>query len=239
MEPELPLVILPPLYGAQADSWAALIELAPELGGNWMLVGGQMVFLHVLERHGVEARPTNDIDVVVDLRAEPSGLYRIDRTLRRAAFDQDQPTPEGPAHRCRRGGAVVDVLAPDNLGRRVQLGLGVGRTVSAPGTTQALRRSAVVIVELEGTRAEIRRPDLIGALLGKAAAVVRISSQTAASRAKHLADFDSLARLVGVGDRRSAELTKGERHLLDQAGTDPAMSRLGAASIALVIAEVG
>ncbi len=226
---------LPPLHGAQAESWAALVELAPGFGKNWLLVGGQMVFLHMIERHMTDLRATDDIDVVVDLRAEPSGLGRIDRSLRGAGFQQDSPSPEGTAHRYRRGGAAVDVLAPDNMGERARLDLGAGRTIEAPGTTQALRRSSVVMVDLAGARAEIRRPDVIGALLGKAAAVMRISSQTAASRAKHLRDFDSLARLLGVDDRRSARLTRSERRTIVVLGESPEVSELGVASLRLLL----
>ena len=38
-------VTLPPLVPGQAESWAALIELAESFGEDWMLVGGQLVFL--------------------------------------------------------------------------------------------------------------------------------------------------------------------------------------------------
>ena len=42
-----PVVVrLPPLAGGQAESWCAIIEIAPQLGHHWLLIGGQMVFLH-------------------------------------------------------------------------------------------------------------------------------------------------------------------------------------------------
>jgi hypothetical protein len=71
-----------------------------------------MVFLHELERGTIETRPTDDVDVVVDLRAEPAGLARIHSALLDAGFEQDAPGPEGTAHRYRRDTAVIDVLAP-------------------------------------------------------------------------------------------------------------------------------
>lgn len=71
---------------------AALIELAPTFGDNWLLVGGQMVFLHEVERRATDVRPTDDVDVVVNLRAEPAGLARIHETLVRAQFSQDAPS---------------------------------------------------------------------------------------------------------------------------------------------------
>ncbi|MEM9201842.1 MAG: hypothetical protein AAGC53_09280 [Actinomycetota bacterium] len=225
------VIQLPPLAGGQADSWAALVELAPTLRDNWLLVGGQMVFLHEVERRSTDIRPTDDIDVVVNLRAEPAGLARIHETLVGADFSQDPPSPDGAAHRYRRGGAVFDVLAPDNVGERAQLTLGAGRTIEAPGTTQAFRRCDLVTVDLDGLSGVIRRPNLVGALVGKASAVVKISSQSAASRAKHLRDFDSLARLLGPTDRAAANLGKAEERLLRRLVAEPGLSELGAASL--------
>ena len=229
-----PVIVLPPLVGGQAESWAALVELAPAFGDNWLLVGGQMVFLHELERKATDVRPTDDIDVVVDLRAEPAGLARIHSALISASFEQDSPGPEGTAHRYRRGAAVIDVLAPDNVGKRAPLTLGSGRTIEAPGTSQAFHRRGIVSVEVEGETAQIRRPDLVGALLGKAAAVVKISSQSAASRAKHLRDFDSLARLLGVDDRQGAGLTRSEQRMILALCGAPELSGLSIASLQLL-----
>ncbi len=89
-------------------------------------------------------------------------------------------------------------------------------------------------MQIDGETAKIRRPDLVGALLGKAAAVVKISSQSAASRAKHLRDFDSLARLLGVDDRRGAGLTKGEQRLLVDLSEALEISEFAAASLRLL-----
>jgi hypothetical protein len=118
-----------------------------------------MVFLHEVERRSTDIRPTDDVDVVVNLRAQPDGLARVHEALVGAGFRQDSPSPDGAAHRYRRGDAVFDVLAPDNVGERAQLSLGVGRTIEAPGTTQASHRSGVVTVELDGSSGVIRRPN--------------------------------------------------------------------------------
>jgi len=137
-----PVVIrLPPLAGGQAESWRALIEIAPKLGRHWLLIGGQMVFLHEVERESTEIRPTNDIDLVVDLRIDPAALEHTHTVLAGAGFSQDLPSPEGVAHRYRRGGATIDILAPDHMGTRARLSLGSGRTIEAPGTSQAFGRA--------------------------------------------------------------------------------------------------
>ena len=234
-----PAVIrLPPLAGGQAQSWRALIEIAPQLGHHWLLIGGQMVFLHEVERDSTDdVRPTNDIDLVVDLRIEPTVLGHTHRVLAAAGFEQDLPSPEGVAHRYRRGGATIDVLAPDHLGTRAKLSLGSGRTIEAPGTSQAFGRVSLVRVELDDdTGGIVRRPTLVGALLGKAAAVTEIVSMSSAERAKHVRDVDALARLLGPADRASASLTAKERSILAQVAEHPDMSRLAARSIQLTTA---
>jgi hypothetical protein len=80
----------------------------------------------------------------------------------------------------------------------------------------------------------VRRPTLVGALLGKATAVAEIVSMSSAERAKHVRDVDALARLLGPKDRASASLTKRERSTLAQVAEQPDMSQLGARSIHLM-----
>ena len=82
------------------------------------------------------------------LRVEPAGLARVHQTLIDAGFGQVLPSADGIAHRYTRSGATIDVLAPDRLGSRARLALGGGRTIEAPGGSQALVRSSVVKVEL-------------------------------------------------------------------------------------------
>ena len=233
-----PAVIrLPPLAGGQAESWRALIELAPQLGHHWLLIGGQMVFLHEVERESTDIRPTNDIDLVVDLRIEPAALYHTHDVLTRAGFVQDLPSPEGIAHRYRRAQATIDVLAPDHMGARAALSLGSGRTIEVPGTSQAFGRVSLVRVELDDETAGIvRRPTLVGALLSKATAVTEIVSMSSAERAKHVRDVDALARLLGPADRASASLTTKERSTLARIAEHSDISALAARSIQLTVA---
>jgi hypothetical protein len=224
---EPPTVRLPPMAGRQLESWRALIELAGRLGEHWSLVGGQMVFLHEVERQADETRPTDDVDVVVDLRIEPAALARIHLVLTRAGFDQAPPSRDGVAHRYRRAGATVDVLASDHRGRRAPLTLGIGRTIEAPGASQALVRSDTVRVELDdGAAGLVRRPTLVGALLGKVAAT-QIRSLSPADRAKHVRDVDSLARLLGGDDQAGADLTEQERAALERIAELAELSPLG------------
>lgn len=237
MAAEPPVVQLPPLAGRQDESWRALIELASPLGRNWSLVGGQMVFLHEIEREAADSRPTDDVDVVVDLRVKPGGLAHAHHVLTRFGFDQSAPSRNGIAHRYRRGGATIDVLAPDNPGRRAPLTLGIGRTIEAPGASQALARSTAVRVEhAGGAIAAVRRPTLVGALLGKVAAT-EIVAQSPADRAKHLRDVDSLARLLAADDQEDARLAPKERAALGRVAERPELSRLGRQAIVVLMVE--
>lgn len=233
--PDRATIRLPPLAGRQHNSWRAFIELAPSFGDHCLLVGGQMVFLLEVERGSTDTRPTDDVDIVVDLRVEPAGLARVHQTLTDAGFGQLPPSTDGVAHRYTRAGATIDVLAPDRLGSRARLDLGSGRTIEVPGGSQALVRSSVVNVELtDGSTAGVRRPTVIGALLGKVAAVTQIVSQTQAERARHVRDVDSLARLLGPKDREHAHLTRKERAVLERMAESPELGALARRSILLL-----
>ncbi len=233
--PDDATVRLPPLAGRQQESWLAFIELAPALGDHCLLIDGQMVFLLEVERGSLDTRPTDDVDIVIDLRVEPGGFARVHQTLIDTGFGQVLPSADGIAHRYTRAGATIDVPAPDRLGSRARLALGSGRTIEAPGGSQALVRSSVVNVELtDGSTARVRRPTLVGALLGKVAAVTQIVSQASAERAKHVRDVDSLARLFGPTDRQQAHLTRKERAVLERMAESPDLGALAQRSIRLL-----
>lgn len=93
--PDEAVIRLPPLAGRQQESWRAFTELAPTLGDHCLLVGGQMVFLLEAERGSLDTRPTDDVDIVIDLRVEPAGLARVHQALIAASFDQALPSADG------------------------------------------------------------------------------------------------------------------------------------------------
>src|SRR6187402_1159576 len=74
-------IALPAMTGAKAASWHALMDLHERLPNHWTLVGGQMVHLHCAERRVSPERPTDDLDAVVDLRADPDSLFKFTKTL--------------------------------------------------------------------------------------------------------------------------------------------------------------
>lgn len=229
------VVKLPSLAGGQEASWLALLELSPDLSDNWILVGGQMVFLHQVERGAQTVRPTDDIDLVVDLRVTPSALDSIHTLLLQAGFEQQTPGAEGTAHRYLRDAATIDVLAPDHMGGRASLTLGAGRTIEAPGTRQAFSRRSMVTVELGDTQGHVWRPTVVGALIGKAAAFTKIPSQDSKDREKHRQDCGSLAELLGAPDRQTADLTRNEKRLINSLLATNQMTPLASKSLELLI----
>jgi hypothetical protein len=190
--------------------WAAVGDLVDGLPGQWVLIGGLMVQLHTLE-HGVTAvRPTRDIDVLG--QARPQGaLTAIDRALRERGFEPVLPDLDGYVHRYERDGVVVDLLAPEGIRPAPRIGAG-GKAIGVPGGSQALARSEVVTVAVEGRSFELRRPALLGAVLIKARSLM-VHNDPETQRE------DLLALLAIIEDPRemASELRKSERGWLRDA----------------------
>lgn len=133
--------------------------------------------------------------------------YLVDR-----GFEPRDPVRQGigHGHEFKRGNVFVDILAPDNLGRRANLQtLHQARTVSVPGGTQALQRAETVEVRLGMRIGTIPVPSLLGAILLKAGAIA-VDDVPDAQKV----DLAVLLSLVVDRDELSAQLARGERQLL-------------------------
>jgi hypothetical protein len=207
-------VMLPTLTGHTGDLWNTLIELSEYHPGEWTLIGGQMVFLHGLE-HGVSPpRMSTDLDLLVNARIVPGAVAAFVETLEGLRFEQDGISPDGIAHRYRRGGVYVDVLAPDGLGDRVDLTTTPpGRTLQVPGGTQALERTELLPVATATSTGQVPRPNLLGAIVGKALAV-GVDDLPDAQRS----DFVFLLSLVDDPFTMAEQLTKTDRRRLRKRG---------------------
>ena len=201
---------LPAMGEAQRQSWHALMDLYERVNSGWTLIGGQLVHLHCAERGASPTRPTNDIDTVVDLRASQMMLATFTGVLKDMGFTPET-SAEGIQHRWGRDKAQIDVLIPEGVGERAAAltGAGGAPTIRAPGTTQALKRSEPVMVMVEGRTGTVLRPNLVGALVGKAAARTEIASDPASTR--HCTDFVVLASLISARDFRETALEKKDR----------------------------
>jgi hypothetical protein len=206
-------VLLPAMLGAQEQAWLALMDLHERVDSGWTLIGGQLVHLHCAERGISPTRPTSDIDTVVDVRAAQDMLETFTGALVALGFAADT-SGDGVQHRWKRDLAQVDVLIPEGVGERAaaRRGAGGGPTVPAPGATQALARTESVVVQIGDRVGTVLRPNLVGALVAKAAARIEIIADRA--RARHCTDFVVLANLIAASDFRETVLNKKDKQRL-------------------------
>jgi len=220
-------VQLPTLAGHDGELWSALIELSGLRPGEWTLVGGQMVFLHAMERGAAPPRVSTDLDVLVNARVVTGGVREFVAAIEARGFMLAGVSPEGIAHRYRRGGVSVDVLAPEGLGPRVDLTTTPpGRTLQIPGGTQALERSELVPVAFGEHRGLVPRPSLLGAIVGKAVAV-EVDDVPEAQRldlALLLSFVDDPIELAGQLTRKDLQRLRSRSEMADS--DQPAWSNL-------------
>lgn len=170
----------------------ALLDIASRVPTGWTLVGGQMVLLRALHDGLAPPRYSADMDMVVDVRLRPPVLPAFLACLRDEGFDPDMPSLDEVAHRFRRGGVVVDVLAPDGLGARADLRtVGTATTLEVGGGTFALSRTTPLEVGYGARVAMVPVPDLVGAILIKA-----VAARADRSPERHLLDLAFLLSLV-------------------------------------------
>lgn len=172
------------LTPAAEQGWWTLFDLAADQGtDDWMVIGGQMMQVLAAENGIDKVRPTEDVDVVVDVRSKPGGTEALSSWLKGRGFALAGISTDGIGHRFTRGvdggpGTVIfDVLAPEGLGAKANtFTVKPARTVQVPGAVQAFGRSEVVEVTVSGMAGKtsrtgaVRRPNLLGALVAKAAA---------------------------------------------------------------------
>ena len=107
---------LPAMPVEQQEAWQAVFEIHSGMPQGWVLVGGQAVYLHAIERSAPIVRATTDTDFALDIRAHPKMLHDFTSLLKKLGFESAGESLEGHQHRWLRGKAVVDVLIPRHLG---------------------------------------------------------------------------------------------------------------------------
>ena len=207
------MIVLPAMPPEQTASWLGILDLYDRLNEGWTLIGGQLVHLHCAERGEFPVRPTNDADTVIDVRADPTILHTFTKTLTGLGFRADGISAEGRQRRWKRGDASIDVLLPEGIGERASLRHGVTGSPTLPteGGTQALRRTEVVAVSVDGREGFVRRPNLVGALVVKAAAHINPGDR---DLRRHRRDFVILAGLITARDFAAEDVNKTDRRRL-------------------------
>ena len=210
---DAPIIRMPVLTETLTAVWNLLFDLSEELPDNWCLIGGLMVGLFGVQYGRTGWRPTDDGDVLVDIRAEPSALRRISGFLTARDLQPD-PSPEGILHRFKgvagSGNILIDVLAPDNVGPRADLTTTRGgRTIEVPGGTQALNRAEEIKVNIGGRTGRIPRPNLVGAILIKLAAL-----NLPGDSERHIQDLAFLLSVIPDPLGSRSTVTRAERRKL-------------------------
>ena len=240
---ERPPVSLPVGGDYSEALWAALLELTSTRAHGWSLIGGQMVLLHALERDAEPVRVSTDLDVVVNTRVVSGAIRGFVKTIESLGFDLVGSSPDGVAHRYKRGEVSLDLLAPDGVGPNTDLTTTPpGRTIQVPGGTQALARTELLPVEFAGRHGIVPRPSLLGAIICKAAAVstgraVGTHQRDLAFLLSLIEDPTILATQLKRADRSRLRTVSGiadRRHDVWNYLTQPAAHRARAALISLL-----
>ena len=159
---------------------------------------------------------------MLDVRAVPGMLAVFTGTLQALGYEP-QTSGDGLQHRWTRTVGVdghgvpvvaqVDVMVPEGVGERAssRVGAGGAATLETPGGSQALSRSEAVEVQAGGRVGRVRRPNLVGALVMKAAAHER---QSGVAGARHRLYFATLVSMLAGRDLRGVEWKKADRRRL-------------------------
>lgn len=181
---------------------------------GWALAGGNLVRLHLAERGSSSARSTRDIDLILDVRAEPGSIDAVVAVLRAAGFAPSGFNPAGHDHRWQRGDGQIDVLVPSFLGPHIldRTYDGLGRLLPTRGAQLAIHRTQRVPIHVDELPRWVNRPDLVGALYGKCSALL---VPTDVDKQRHLGDIAHLAGVLGPRVRREMlSLSPRERRRL-------------------------
>lgn len=192
--------------------WRTVAKIARALDDQdvrWCLVGGLMVALFAIEA-GQISRPTADIDILGDARQRPSATESITRQLTELGATRHEigGFESEKGFRFAIDGQVVDVLAPDGLGRPAMTDTQF-QTIQIPGGSQALTRTETVIIAIDDQQTPLHRPTLIGAILLKARSI-RVHSRPEDQRQ----DLVTLLGLMTDPRQATTTLTPAERRWL-------------------------
>ncbi|WP_146194750.1 hypothetical protein [Bifidobacterium callitrichidarum] len=176
--------------------WGTVLTLAEhtEDPTSWRLAGGLMVQAHAMMR-GLSSRPTTDADFLVDVLTHKHAVREVRDALQNMGFQVTRGSLTGYTTRMVCGNSSVDLLVDNHLSPylRSRALLSGHQMLGMPGSRRAVARSMIVDLRFERRTASVCMPDVLGALLMKAASW-RETRQ--GDRSRHLLDAALLASLI-------------------------------------------
>jgi len=204
------VVDVPELGDSVHEMWVELFDLAARPPAPWVLIGAQMVALHGWAQGRTQIRPSEDADLLVNVRTVTKGTELMGQALVKRGYRFDGASPEGVGHRFRTAHVSLDVLGPDGLGPNTNLRVAEGaHTVEVPGGSQALNRSEEFTVRSRRRSGRVPIPNLLGAILVKVRAISVDDNAEAQRR-----DVGFLLSLVRDPDSLEGNLARSERKWL-------------------------
>jgi hypothetical protein len=188
--------------GGWFTPWPNVFELSGVLPTDrWSLVGGLMVQARAMA-HGIDAvRPTEDLDVLLQIEVSSAVVTDADRVISALGYVLQQPVDtrrkQNPHYRYERvgevGSAKIDLLIPDHAAPSATRRLHGRPMFEVQGGTQALSRTMICDMRTgSNDSARISIPDELGALVLKSAAYTADSR----NRDRHLQDAAMLAACI-------------------------------------------
>lgn len=200
----------------QADTpewrlWAAVAELASYLTADqWVLIGGQMVALHLHLAGALPTRTTTDIDIVADILAVHSS-YAACKTAAGKMNLKPEPSVNGKTlHRFAGPSGQLDLMVPDHLPAWLTRKFTRPTPIVVPGGQRAIDRRVTVGITTAFGDADIPIPDLQGAIVLKARAAIADGRD----RERHHLDLAQLSTIIDNPLRFRAGLDAKERRYL-------------------------
>jgi hypothetical protein len=80
------VVDVPELGDSLHEMWAELCSLAAEPPAPWVLIGAQMVALHGWAQGRTQIRPSEDADLLVNVRTVTKGTELMGRALSKRGY---------------------------------------------------------------------------------------------------------------------------------------------------------
>lgn len=186
------------LYKEEKSSWKALQELSMVCPEGWVLVGGFSIKA-LAYKYGVDfQRSTDDGDIVLNLRAFPETIAKLESSLREAGM-RPLFNPAGYDHRwVREDGATIDILIPTGMGDRWvnKKFPGFGYLVETHGAQFIIDHSEYETIQVDDEKFHVRIPTLVGALYGKCSAFMNSDRNTE----RHAEDVELLCSAMGIDE---------------------------------------